>query len=171
MVTLLLSLLNFYVWIQNRLRSDINHALLLTNVLRVHKTIHSRPASQSKNQLWNWHGYFSRAQAYSSTLTTGSPSRLVLLLARFACSLQYATEFDNYCLNINKFIYNLNQRENFLPCQPPPSPPLPCKIKLIVLSILFKGIPSRANIMVCAIIFCLLAVCTARGGIWFYFLF
>ena len=44
MVTLLLSLLNFYEWIQNRLRSDINHALLLTNVLRVHKTIHS-PAS------------------------------------------------------------------------------------------------------------------------------
>ena len=30
----------------------------------------------------NWHGYCSRAQAYSATMTTGSPSRLVLLLGK-----------------------------------------------------------------------------------------
>ena len=39
-------------------------------------------ARKSKNWLWNWHGYFSRVQAYSSTWTAGGPSRLVLLLAR-----------------------------------------------------------------------------------------
>ena len=42
-----------------------------TTYLQNHPSPASQPASQSKNRLWKWHGYFSRAQAY---LGIGSPT-------------------------------------------------------------------------------------------------
>ena len=37
-----------------------------------------------RSVLRNWHGYYSCAQAFLARLTIGSPSRLLLLLARYA---------------------------------------------------------------------------------------
>ena len=68
-----------------------------TTCSKNHLSPASQPACQSKNRLWNWHGYFSRTQAYSAILTTGSPSRLVLLRAR-----------SNYKLNKKAFNANLH---------------------------------------------------------------
>ena len=52
--------------------------ILLTNVPRVHKIIYRSSFASwlGKNRLWNTHGYYSCAQAYSARLTTGNPSRL-----------------------------------------------------------------------------------------------
>ena len=50
-----------------------------------------QPASRAKLRVWFWPRCISRAQAYSATLTTGSPSRLVLLLACYARSQQKNT--------------------------------------------------------------------------------
>ena len=44
--------------------------------LPIHKIIHNQPASQAEFRDLKWSGYSRSAQAYSATLTTGSPSRL-----------------------------------------------------------------------------------------------
>ena len=74
--------------------------LLLTNVPRVHEI---RQSASSKNQFWNWHGYFSRAEAYSARLTIGSPSRLVLLQPQFNMQTRAnSIESKNNILHVNR---------------------------------------------------------------------
>ena len=51
-------------------------------------SITSQPTSQVEFRDLKWPGCSSSAQAYSATLTTGSPSPLELLLARYARSQQ-----------------------------------------------------------------------------------
>ena len=72
-----------------------NHCTACSPLTDVHKISHpaSQPASQSKNQVWNWL-YGTRAWTYSARLTTGSPSRLVLLLTRYVRSQQNFREID-----------------------------------------------------------------------------
>ena len=53
------------------MRSDISHALPLSNVVRVYKIIYNQPVQKSTLELAR---LFQSCQAYSSTLAIGSPS-------------------------------------------------------------------------------------------------